>query len=130
MGRKTEQREAVRRALVEANRPLSAQEVLDESRQHVARLGIATVYRTLRLLTGEKRLVRVTLPGEPHRYEVAGKEHHHHFHCRTCNRVFEVPECASDVRRMTPAGFELDGHDVVLYGKCDECAAASGSRGT
>jgi Fur family ferric uptake transcriptional regulator len=52
---------------------------------------------------------------------VAGKAHHHHFHCRDCNRVFEVPECVSDLRRMTPAGFVLHAHDVVLYGKCKEC---------
>ena len=122
MSRRTEQREALRRVLIEADRPLGAQEVFDAARNVVDGLGIATVYRNLKTLVDEKRLVRVSLPGEPSRYEVAGKAHHHHFQCRGCNRVFEVPECASDLRRMTPAGFVLDGHDVVLYGKCRECA--------
>jgi len=119
--RKTEQRAAVRRVLKDADRPLCAQEVFDAARESVSGLGIATVYRNLKTLVDEEWLVLVTLPGEPNRYEVAGKAHHHHFHCRRCNRVFEVLECASDLRRMTPAGFVLDSHDVVLYGKCKEC---------
>ncbi len=122
MSRKTEQKAAVRHVLVEADRPLSAQEVFKAARALATGLGIATVYRNLKTLVEDRWLVTVSLPGEPNRYEVAGKEHHHHFHCRGCNRVFEVPECASDLRRMTPAGFVLDSHDVVLYGKCSECA--------
>jgi Fur family ferric uptake transcriptional regulator len=122
VSRKTEQGAAVRQVLINADRPLSALEVLRTARRLVTGLGIATVYRNLRSLVDERWLVLVSLPGEPNRFEVAGKAHHHHFHCRHCNRVFEVPECASDLRRMTPAGFVLDDHDVVLYGKCKECA--------
>ena len=126
--RNTEQRTALRRVFMEADRPLSAQEVLQAARKMVAGLGIATVYRNLRMLVDEDWLATVGLPGEPDRYEVAGKAHHHHFHCRVCNRVFEVPECASDMKRITPDGFVLDGHDVVLYGKCRECALADGGK--
>ena len=126
--RNTEQRIALRRVFMEADRPLSAQEVLQAAREMVAGLGIATVYRNLRVLVDEEWLATVGLPGEPDRYEIAGKAPHHHFHCRVCNRVFEASECASDLKRMTPAGFVLDGHDVVLYGKCRECAPADGGK--
>ncbi len=122
MSRHTEQRNALRQAFVEANRPLSAPEVLRASRRFVKALGVATVYRNLKRLVAEKWLTVVNLPGEPSRYEVAGKDHHHHFHCKVCDRVFEVPECSSDLSEMTPAGFVLDDHDVVLYGRCRECA--------
>ncbi len=123
MTRKTEQRAALRRVLHNTGRPLSAVEVYQAARTVVAGLGIATVYRNLRTLVDEAWLVEVSLAGEPTRYEVAGKAHHHHFHCRDCNRVFDVPECASDLPRMTPAGFVLHAHEVVLYGTCDECGA-------
>ena len=128
--RNTEQRIALRRVLLEADRPLSAQEVLQAAQKIVIGLGIATVYRNLRMLVDEKWLATVGLPGKPDRYEVAGKAHHHHFHCKVCNRVFEVAECASDLRQMTPAGFVLDGHDVVLYGKRSECASANAGKRT
>jgi Fur family ferric uptake transcriptional regulator len=121
MNRNTEQRAALRQVLRGAARPLSAQEILHDTRK-VVNLGIATVYRNLKALVDEHWLVEVDLPGEPTRYEMAGKAHHHHFHCRGCNRVFDVPECASDLRRMTPTGFVLHSHAVVLYGTCQECA--------
>jgi Fur family ferric uptake transcriptional regulator len=127
MTRKTEQRSALQTVLRNAGRPLSAQEIFNDARQ-VAALGIATVYRNLKTLVEQRWLVEVTLPGEPTRYEIAGQAHHHHFHCRECNRVFDVPECPPDLRRMTPAGFVLHAHDVVLYGACEQCASARGAK--
>jgi Fur family ferric uptake transcriptional regulator len=118
----TQQKSALRSVLKDAGRPLSAQEVFRAARRRVRGLGIATVYRNLKTLVREGWLVIVSLPGESARYEVSGKGHHHHFHCKDCNRVFEVPVCAPDVAQMTPSGFVLDGHDVVLYGICKECA--------
>lgn len=102
---------------------MSPQEILDEGRKEVEGLGIATVYRTIRALEEEGWLESVELPGEPARYERAGKEHHHHFHCRSCDRVFEVEECPGDFAKVTPPGFRLESHDFVLYGLCDLCAA-------
>lgn len=103
------------------DRPLSPEEVLTKARQQVETLGIATVYRTLKLLVEEQWLVPVELPGEAARYERAGKHHHHHFHCRQCGRLFEVEGCLEAFRTLTPAGFELEGHDMLLFGRCADC---------
>jgi Fur family ferric uptake transcriptional regulator len=124
MARNTRQRSAVRAAVDAAGRPLSPVEVLDAARRSVPGLGVATVYRTIRVLLDEGALVAVELPGAPARYEPAGRTHHHHFRCRACDRVYEVPGCASGIAALTPAGFELDHHDLVLYGRCDACLAA------
>ncbi|MEW6280573.1 MAG: transcriptional repressor, partial [Candidatus Eremiobacterota bacterium] len=48
MERNTRQRDAIRRALADANRPLAPQEVLEEARRYSPGLGIATVYRNLK----------------------------------------------------------------------------------
>lgn len=85
-------------------------------------LGIATVYRNIRALEEQGWIVPVELPGEPPRYEVAGKAHHHHFHCRACDRVYEVPDCPADFTDITPSGFVLEEHEFVLYGRCADCA--------
>jgi Fur family ferric uptake transcriptional regulator len=124
MERKTRQRDAIRQVFEEIPRPLGPQEVLDAGRQHVAGLGIATVYRTINSLVDTGWLVTVELPGEPPRYERAGAAHHHHFHCRACTRVFEIHGCPGDLRDLAPAGFRLEGHEVVLYGQCAQCTAA------
>jgi Fur family transcriptional regulator, ferric uptake regulator len=123
MQRDTRQRRAIRKAFREAGHPLSPQELLELAQEHVESLGIATVYRNLRSLQEEGWLEAVELPGEPARYEVAGKGHHHHFHCRDCDRVYEVEGCPGNLKDVTPKGFKLERHEFVLYGLCDACAA-------
>lgn len=121
MQRNTVQRDAIRRAIEVADRPLSPQEVWDSARHEVPTIGIATVYRTLKGLTGDGSIVPVELPGEAQRYEPAGKDHHHHFRCHTCSRVFELHGCAGNLAHLLPPGFSMDGHEIYLYGQCVEC---------
>ena len=121
MERKTRQRQAIRRIFEEIDRPLSPQEVLPAAQSYAPGLGIATVYRNVKALVEEGWLESVSLPGEPPRYEVAGKRHHHHFRCRTCERVFEINGCYTNLLQLTPRGFRLEGHEVVLYGICVAC---------
>ena len=91
-------------------------------------LGIATVYRNLKLLVEEGDLRAVALPGENLRYEVAGPHHHHHFQCRRCQRVFDVHACPGDLAGLAPAGFVVQDHELTLYGLCSECAAPRPAR--
>ena len=121
MERNTRQRQAIRRIFEEIDRPLSPQEVLPAARSYAPGLGIATVYRNVKALVEEGWLASVSLPGEPPRYEMAGKRHHHHFRCRTCDRVFEINGCSTNLIQLTPQGFRLEGHEVVLYGRCVAC---------
>lgn len=125
MERNTRQRGAIRRAFQRADRPLGTGEVLDLARSEVGGLGIATVYRNIRTLVEESWLAVVELPGAVPRYEVHGKEHHHHFRCNRCDRVFEAPGCVNSLNELTPPGFSLESHELVLYGVCTECAAST-----
>lgn len=123
MERRTRQRDAVRRVLGAARRPLGAAEVHEAAQGEAPGIGVATVYRTLKGMLDAGELVTVTLPGDTPRYEFAALGHHHHFHCRGCGRVFEVEGCPGNLARLAPPGFELQGHEVVLYGRCTGCAA-------
>ena len=93
------------------------------TRDRLPRIGIATVYRAIRDLVGSGWLRTVDVPGLPARYERAGKPHHHHFLCRTCNSLWEVSACPPDIERLAPAGFVTQGHEITLYGLCQECGA-------
>jgi Fur family ferric uptake transcriptional regulator len=121
MERDTQQRRAIWSAFEGSGRPLSPREVLEMAQALRPGLGIATVYRALKAWMEEGRLAQVDLPGEPPRYEPTGKGHHHHFHCKTCDRVYELEGCPDGLRRMTPEGFSLESHEVVLYGRCAQC---------
>jgi Fur family ferric uptake transcriptional regulator len=122
MMRDTPQRRAIRRALREAGRPLTPDEILRGGRTRGApTLGIATVYRNLKALEEDGWAAPVELPGEVTRYEVAGKPHHHHFLCRGCDGAFDVRGCSDDVDAAAPPGFRVEGHEVILYGVCAGC---------
>ncbi len=129
MIRNTKQREAIRRAIDEAGRPLSAAEVLNLASLQVPGLGIATVYRTLSTFLQEGTAVAVPIPGEPPRYESrrAAALHHHHFHCDGCGRVFDVPGCPQGLNQFAPPGFTISGHDLLIYGQCSACSGHSAS---
>lgn len=125
MERNTRQRTAIRSALAQAQRPLLPQEVLDAAQTQVPGLGLATVYRNLKALVDEGEVQSVNLPGDNPRFEMAGHDHHHHFQCQQCERVFDVHACPGDLSRLAPAGFTVESHDLTLYGRCDQCALAA-----
>jgi Fur family ferric uptake transcriptional regulator len=122
MERKTSQRTALLKAFEQAGRPLSPREVLELAKPDALGLGIATVYRNLKALADKGVLKPVSLPGESTaRYELHGKAHHHHFHCRICHQVYEVDGCPGNIEPLVPKGFLLEDHEVVLYGLCLAC---------
>jgi Fur family ferric uptake transcriptional regulator len=127
--RDTSQRRAIRAALDRAGRPLSAGEILDAARKAVPGLGVATVYRAVRTLQADGALHQVNLPGDSPRYELSGKKHHHHFHCLVCSGVFEVHDCPGELEHLSPPGFVLERHEVILYGRCRACARRRYGRG-
>ncbi len=119
--RQTRQKQAIREAFEAADRPLAPEEALSSAQGSVPRISLATVYRNINALVEDKWLVRVDLPGFPSRYEVAGKKHHHHFHCRECGKVFELAGCEVNTRPKLPRGFRATGHEFYLYGTCSTC---------
>jgi Fur family ferric uptake transcriptional regulator len=119
--RNTRQKEAIRNAFVHTDRPLSPEEALVTAQAEIEAISIATVYRNINALVEDGWLVRVELPGESTRYEVAGKEHHHHFHCNSCGKLYEVEGCGVPVKPKLPRGFRTTGHELFLYGTCAVC---------
>ncbi len=121
--RNTRQRAAIRDAVERAGRPLSADEIFAEASKEVAGIGLATIYRSLKDLTEEGWLTTVEVPGEPARYERAGKAHHHHFHCCACGKMFEVDGCPPDLDKLVPKGFRVTRHEILMHGECVTCSA-------
>lgn len=122
MKRQTQQRDVICRVLEVAGRPLSVNEILGLAKSVVPGLGIATVYRNLKTLQEEKRVVPVNLPGQPPRWEMLINGHHHHFLCRMCDKLFEVKDCPEDLARLLPPGYTLEDHDILLRGLCESCS--------
>ena len=59
--RKTKQRDAIKSAIERAGVPISPKEILEAAQSHVAGLGLATVYRTLKILADAGVLAHTVL---------------------------------------------------------------------
>lgn len=125
MERNTRQRTAIRDALLQAQRPLLPQEILDLAQKEVPGLSMATVYRQLKSLLEEGLARAVNLPGEPARFERTNSHHHHHFQCRACLSVYDIHDCPGELAHLAPKGFVVHDHDLTLYGYCAHCAQTS-----
>jgi len=119
--RSTRQREAIRLAFLNTPHPMSPRQVLQAARPYSAGIGIATVYRNLKLLCEDGWLVQLELPGDPTTYYERAQRHHHHFVCRVCQGLFRVDGCPSNLSELTPSGCVLEDHELVLYGVCSAC---------
>ena len=119
--RNTPQREAIEAVFEKTQRPLSVDEVLALAREQIKSVDPATVYRNLGRMVEEGWLERVTLPSKGVLYELKHTEHHHHFHCRSCDRAFELPGCGLNPTQQAPRDFLVEKHDVFLYGLCPGC---------
>jgi len=119
--RQTRQKDAIERMIRSSQAPLLPEEIAERARQEVPRLGMATVYRSLKRLQEEGLVCVVELPGQSPRYESTSKGHHHHFLCEDCGKVLDLMGCAGDVQQMAPPGYEVKRHEITLIGICPEC---------
>jgi Fur family transcriptional regulator, ferric uptake regulator len=124
--RRTRQREVIAAVIREAKGPLTVAEILQRAQTEIPGLGIATVYRTLKLLQDAEQVETVILPTGETRFEAADLGHHHHFHCRACDQVYDLSACPVTVPadRELGRGFLVERHELTLYGLCPACAAA------
>lgn len=122
--RQTPQRDAILETIESASGPLSVPEIHEAARKTSPKIGIATIYRTLKLLHEAKLIQPVILPSGEMRYERADLGHHDHFQCRACERVFDLPSCPLTLNKgaTLPGGFVVEDHEMTLYGLCAACS--------
>ncbi len=120
--RNTRQLAAIETALRSAGRPLAVDELHVAAKRLLPRLGLATIYRTVRELTTAGRIVSVAYAGQPVRYEWAVSRSHSHFICNRCRRVFDIDEPVDvPLPARRPKGFKFEGEEVIYYGICADC---------
>jgi Fe2+ or Zn2+ uptake regulation protein len=96
-----------------------------------SRLGAVShqaVYDVLRVLTDTGLVRRIQPQGSVARYEARTGDNHHHLVCRDCGMITDVDCTIGAAPCLTPsddAGFDIDEAEVVFWGRCRSCTAAS-----
>lgn len=109
---------------------LTAEEIYDLVKVSNPEIGLATVYRTIQMLLELKIIDRINLDDGYVRYELGhvyedeDSHHHHHLICIKCGRVMSfqgdlLEEFEKRIEDKT--GFQIQDHDVKLYGYCTDC---------
>ncbi len=128
----TPQREATLTVLLEREEDhLSAEEVFLLVKEKAPEIGLATVYRTLELLSELKIVDKINFGDGVSRYDLRkeGVEHfHHHLVCMECGSVEEIIEdLLSDVEKIVEDGwqFQVKDHRLTFHGICKQCQNAT-----
>ncbi|NLO09604.1 MAG: transcriptional repressor [Clostridiales bacterium] len=115
------------------NRPgkhLTAEEIYDYVRKEYPDIGLATVYRTIQLLSELSLIDKLNLDDGYVRYEIGAKNqedsshHHHHLICLECGNIYAFQDDLLENlenKIQETMGFEVSDHEVKLYGYCKKC---------
>ncbi|HEX7188344.1 MAG TPA: Fur family transcriptional regulator [Actinomycetes bacterium] len=90
------------------------------------------VYDVLRALTATGLVRRFQPKGSVARYEARVGDNHHHVVCRSCGAIADVDCVVGHAPCLTADGhaqYEIDEAEVIFWGRCPECVAATREAG-
>lgn len=124
----TPQREATVRVLLENEQDhLSAEDVYLLLKEKSPEIGLATVYRTLELLSELKIIHKINFGDGVARYDLnaeGAERFHHHLVCIHCGSVDEILEdLLGDVEQKVERDFtfKILDHRLTFHGVCHRC---------
>ena len=123
--KKTSQRSLIMEKLLSMGGHVSAEELFSKLKGEGHSIGLATIYRTLRLLKESGVLEEHSFMENKSMFELHFPDKHHdHLICTSCGVVLEflddeIEQLQKKVAKQN--SFTLTGHTMNLYGKCSTC---------
>lgn len=125
--RSTDQRKLIVETFFQSPNHVSIEELLSQVRAQDPKVGYATVYRTLKLLTECGVAFERKFGDGLTRYELADEaSHHDHLICIDCGKIieFEEPQIEELQEKIARRyGFIVKSHKHEMYGSCADCQA-------
>lgn len=117
------------------NEHLTAEEIYECVKAKYPEIGLATVYRTIQLLSELNLIDKLNLDDGFVRYEI-GKQgngeschHHHHLICLGCGKVLTFQDDLLETleqKIQNTMDFQIVDHEVKFYGYCEGCQKTRG----
>ncbi len=122
--KKTSQRALIWAALLEAKDHPSVEQIRDALMAQGHRIGLATIYRTIKLLLQSGFIRQSKLHGMTRYEPVISQPNHLHFICNSCGTTVEFPSRKIEnlIQRVTKQnGFEERYSRYAIFGLCKAC---------
>lgn len=120
--RQTRQRRIILDAVIQSPRHVDAETISKEAKKIDSSIGLATVYRTLNMMTDAKILVERHFNEQRACFEFADDDHHHdHLICNQCGAIVEFMDEEIENKQVEIAkklGFSLKSHKMELFADC------------
>ncbi|HEX79043.1 MAG TPA: transcriptional repressor [Dehalococcoidia bacterium] len=120
----TRQRLSVINAVISSKDSLTPADLYNRLNRHYPDIGLATVYRTLRLLDEMGLLCKLHTSSDCNSCTIGAPDRHHHLICSGCGKVIDF-SCRSMAEFETSlakeTGFEIKDHLLEFTGYCQSC---------
>ena len=116
----SKQREAILALLYKTKTHPTAEWIHSNLKESYPKLGLATVYRNLRLFEEQGLVQRIDV-GDGLEHFDADLSTHYHFYCSNCHSVTDVYMPALNPEQYLPEGFTPYRHPLVFFGECSKC---------
>ncbi len=121
----TKQRRTVLKIFLECKNHVSVEELYNIVLKTEPKIGLATVYRTLALLTKSGLALEMDFGDGQKRYESSYKStHHDHMVCTECGEILEFNHPLIEKYQEEVAiqkNFKITSHKLDLFGLCQDC---------
>ncbi len=121
----TAQRDFIADSFFRTNTHISLDELLKKVKRKNPRVGYATVYRTMKLLTDSGLALERRFGDGQTRYENMPEDgHHDHMICIKCGKISEFKNQRIEQLQAETAkklGYKVVNHKLELYGYCPDC---------
>ena len=114
---------AIMQYLIDHDTHPTVEEVYQALHGELPTLSLTTVYNTLRMFAERGAATLITIDDRRVCYD-GNREHHSHFLCKKCGKVFNMPSDSLDPPRPRPGygvGFRIDEVQIYYKGLCREC---------
>jgi len=117
------QRDIIRSNILHRYDHPTAELICLSARKTNPKISLATVYRHLDKLIQENLISRISIPGEPDRFDPIWREHIH-ARCNKCDKLYDIniqllDKLSNKVKSET--GVEVNDIQLIVSGICKKC---------
>jgi Fur family ferric uptake transcriptional regulator len=120
----TPARLAVLEVLGKEQKPLDAGAIIDLLNRSRIYADQATIFRILNVFTDKGITRQINFNEGKSRYELSGRQKHHHLICQDCGDIEDMSDCPIDSLKREikfKHGFSVKSHSLEFFGICQKC---------